>query len=106
MMFHYAGYVFQPSIIEKEKRQATQHIKIKAKARSNEYGRYYNSVLNISYYDIRFLDNAYLPFRMRLLTKAAVCAMRCFYGSACSYINYTVTCLRYNLLNGVNIGDT
>ena len=56
--------------------------------------------------DVIFLDNAYLPFRMRLLAQSAVFTMRYFYGSACSKINGTVTSLGNNNHNGINIGDS
>ena len=56
--------------------------------------------------DVGFLDNAYLPFKMRLLAQAAVFTMCYFYGSACSYINDAVTSLGNNLQDGVNVGDS
>ena len=34
---------------------------------------------------IKFLDNAYLPFRICLLSQTAVLTMRYLFGSACSY---------------------
>ena len=57
-------------------------------------------------WDVRFLDNAYLPFKMHLLAQAAVFTMRYVYGSACSYINDAVTSLGNNLQDGVNVGDS
>jgi len=108
MMFNHAGHVFQPSIIEKEKLHNLSRSKRKpAQISIKQFVGVFNEKLGMMYgRDVKVPNNAYLPFRMCLLAQAAVFTMRYFYGSACSYINGTVTSFGKNLHNRVNIGKS